>query len=214
MLNRIITLRDDKPAQVAAAAPAEKKQNVKAATRPKTKSPAEYRAEARSRDENLARIFKWAIDLGLPENQVDLLTGETGTAALFEETVKKAGHHDLVAKWIINSPDHDLDPDRFAEFIGLVADQRIPNAAAKNVFAEMVKTGKRASELAASAGQTITAEELGSRVQAVIDANAEKAAQYKAGKTGLPGFFVGQVMKSAPNADAAEVNRVVRERLG
>jgi Asp-tRNA(Asn)/Glu-tRNA(Gln) amidotransferase B subunit len=40
------------------------------------------------------------------------------------------------------------------------------------------------------------------------------AAQYKAGKTGLLGFFVGQVMKSTPNADAAEVNRAIRERLG
>ena len=47
-----------------------------------------------------------------------------------------------------------------------------------------------------------------------LDANPDKAAQYKAGKTGLLGFFVGQVMKSAPNADAAEVNRMVRERLG
>jgi glutaminyl-tRNA synthetase len=213
VFNRIITLRDEKPAQAAATAPAEKKQNVKAATRPKSKSPQEYRAEARARDANLARIYKWALELGLAENHADLLTGEPATATLFEETVKKAGNQDLVTKWMINSPDLDLDADRFAEFIKLVADQAIPNSAAKNVFAEMVKTGKRASELAASAGQTISAEELGSRVQAVIDANPDKATQYRGGKTGLLGFFVGQVMKSAPNADAAEVNRVVRERL-
>jgi len=27
------------------------------------------------------------------------------------------------------------------------------------------------------------------------------------------GFFVGQVMKSSPNADATEVNQAIRERL-
>jgi Asp-tRNA(Asn)/Glu-tRNA(Gln) amidotransferase B subunit len=48
----------------------------------------------------------------------------------------------------------------------------------------------------------------------VIAANPEKAAQYKAGKTGLLGFFVGQVMKASPNADPAAVNQVVRQRLG
>ena len=48
----------------------------------------------------------------------------------------------------------------------------------------------------------------------VIAANADKAAQYKAGKTGLLGFFVGQVMKSSPGADAAAVNQALRDRLG
>jgi Asp-tRNA(Asn)/Glu-tRNA(Gln) amidotransferase B subunit len=55
---------------------------------------------------------------------------------------------------------------------------------------------------------------VGSAVDAVIAANPDKAAQYKAGKTGLLGFFVGQVMKSTPNADAAAVNAKLRERLG
>ena len=48
----------------------------------------------------------------------------------------------------------------------------------------------------------------------MIAANPDKAAQYKAGKTGLLGFFVGQVMKAAPGADAAAVNEAVRARLG
>jgi len=48
----------------------------------------------------------------------------------------------------------------------------------------------------------------------VIAANPDKVSQYKAGKTGLLGFFVGQVMKAAPGADAAAVNKVLRERLG
>ena len=54
---------------------------------------------------------------------------------------------------------------------------------------------------------------LGAAVDAVLAANPDKAAQYKAGKTGLLGFFVGQVMKSTPGADAAAVNQALRDRL-
>jgi len=79
------------------------------------------------------------------------------------------------------------------------------------VLAEMVATGKRAGDVAV---QTISVADLDTTIEAVIAANPEKAAQYKAGKTGLLGFFVGQVMKSTPNADAAAVNRAIRERLG
>jgi Asp-tRNA(Asn)/Glu-tRNA(Gln) amidotransferase B subunit len=48
----------------------------------------------------------------------------------------------------------------------------------------------------------------------VLSANPDKVAQYRAGKLGLLGFFVGQVMKGAPGLDAAQVNAAVRERLG
>ena len=46
-----------------------------------------------------------------------------------------------------------------------------------------------------------------------LEVNPDKAAQYRAGKTGLLGFFVGQVMKATPNADAGAVNQAVRSRL-
>ncbi|HUS29292.1 MAG TPA: glutamine--tRNA ligase/YqeY domain fusion protein [Kofleriaceae bacterium] len=217
VLNRIITLRDDKPA-VVAAAPVEKKQNVKAATRPKSKSPTEYRAEARARDPELARAYREAEGLGLPAEQADLVSGEPALARLFLAAATK-DNAAIVAKWMINElprvdAETKIEPARFKEFIELVASGALATAGAKSVLADMVKTGKRAGELAASAGQAISADELGTRVQSVIEANPDKAAQYRSGKTGLLGFFVGQVMKSAPNADAAEVNRVVRERLG
>ncbi|WP_420130101.1 hypothetical protein [Longimicrobium sp.] len=42
-----------------------------------------------------------------------------------------------------------------------------------------------------------------------------KPGQYRAGKTGLLGFFVGQLMRqSGDNANPALVSDLVRERLG
>jgi glutaminyl-tRNA synthetase len=223
VLNRIITLRDDKVVEKVATAPAEKKENAKAKTRPKSKSPAEYRAEARARDAELAAAHGKAQEMGLSNEQADLLTGDRPTAALFLDTQQATGDAALVAKWIINElpralgskelGDAGLDAARFAELITLLRDGTITPAVGKSVLAQMITSGKGAHQLVAQHATAAPAD-LGTAVDAVIAANPDKAAQYKAGKTGLLGFFVGQVMKSAPNADAAAVNRVVRERLG
>jgi glutaminyl-tRNA synthetase len=219
VLNRICTLREDRKE---VAAPVEKKTNTKAATRPKSKSPAEYRAEARARDAVLAASFeKFAHTAGVTEEQADLMTADRATAALFDETFEITDAGELAAKWIINElpralagkelADAGLDAARFADLIAMLRDQQLTPAAGKTVLARMIATGKRASELAA---ETAPAGDLDAQVDAVIAANPEKAAQYKAGKTGLLGFFVGQVMKASPGADAAAVNRAVRDRLG
>ena len=63
------------------------------------------------------------------------------------------------------------------------------------------------------AGLAAPTSDLGAAIDAVIAANPDKATQYRAGKTGLLGFFVGQVMKATPGADAAAVNKLIRDRL-
>ncbi len=217
VVNRIVTLREDKK-EVARAAPAEKKINAKAQTRPKSKSPVEYRAEARARDPELAAAHAKALALGLTAEQADLVSGERAIADLFVATAAATGAAELAAKWIINElpralGDRELpsalDVSRFAELIKLLHDQRITPAVGKGVLAQMVVTGKRAPDLVPATQSG----DLGAAVDAVIAANPDKAAQYKAGKTGLLGFFVGQVMKSTPNADASAVNQAVRDRL-
>ena len=226
VLNRIITLRDDRPA-TATKATAEKPRvatpNAKAKTRPKSKSPAEYRTEARARDLDLADAYLKAQAMGLSAEHADLVSGDKPTAELFLVSARATGDAALVAKWIINElpralgnrelADAGLDAERFGELIALLRDGTVKPAVGKTVLAEMVQTGKRATELAA-AHTAAPAVDVGSAVDAVIAANPDKAAQYKAGKTGLLGFFVGQVMRTTPNADAAAVNQVVRERLG
>jgi len=232
VLNRIISLRDDRITAATGTAAGSstakavgepvRKENVKATTRPKGKSPAEYRAEARNRDLDLADAYLKAQAMGLPNEQADLLTGDKPTAQLLLETVRAIGDAALVAKWMINElpralgdkelAETKLDAARFGELVTLLREGKITPAVGKTVLAQMVQTGKPAHELAAAQTSTSTVD-LGSAVDAVIAANPDKAAQYRAGKTGLLGFFVGQVMKSTPNADAAAVNRALLDRL-
>ena len=52
-------------------------------------------------------------------------------------------------------------------------------------------------------------------VDAVISANPDKVTEFKAGKTQLLGFFVGQVMKASKGkANPKAVNAILQEILG
>jgi len=222
VLNRIVTLRESyaetKPAESAKAEPAEKAQSAKAKTRPKSKSPVEYRAEARARDPELAAAHAKASALVSAES-ADLLTGDRATAQLFLAVAERA-RPETAAKWIINelpralgdTPIEGVAAGELGALLAAVDDGSLPTSSAKAVLAELIRTGKPFAELRQAAAAPVA--DLGAAIDAVIAANADKAAQYKAGKTGLLGFFVGQVMKATPGADAAAVNKVLRERLG
>jgi Asp-tRNA(Asn)/Glu-tRNA(Gln) amidotransferase B subunit len=162
-----------------------------------------------------------AISKRVGAEAADLLAGDRATARMFLDTVAAGIEAELVAKWMINElpralgdkelEESNLDAARFAALLKRIAGG-MSATVAKAVLAEMVETGKGPDETeAARKGETSV--DLGSVVEGVIAANPEKAAQYKAGKTGLLGFFVGQVMKSAPGANPTEVNEAVRARL-
>jgi glutaminyl-tRNA synthetase len=223
VLNRTITLRDTKvslPETVPIAESVKVQKNPKAQSRPKGKSPQEYRAEARVRDASLAAAFDaWKPLIG--EEYADLLSGDVETKDLFT-TASANVERALAAKWMVNELPRALGErelsslhagfgGEFGALLAAVEKGELSPTAGKSVLAELVRTGKPFSELRSAA--TAPAVDLGSAVDAVIAANPDKAAQYKAGKTGLLGFFVGQVMKASPNADASAVNQAVRDRL-
>jgi glutaminyl-tRNA synthetase len=227
VLNRIVTLRDsyaeaaqDTPdVPPSRAADTDKPTNAKAKTRPKSKSPIEYRAEARARDPELAAAHARASALVSAES-ADLLTGDLATARLFLAVAERA-KPDTAAKWIINDLPRAIGEAQdgaqiaaaeLGALLAAVDDGSLPTSAAKAMLTEMVRTGKPFAALRAGAAAPIA--DLDAAIDAVIAANPDKATQYKAGKTGLLGFFVGQVMKTAPGADAAVVNKILRERLG
>ncbi|HWU86511.1 MAG TPA: hypothetical protein VN253_04525, partial [Kofleriaceae bacterium] len=63
-------------------------------------------------------------------------------------------------------------------------------------------------------GAAISQDELAAKVAELFAAHADKLAQYKAGKTGLRGFFVGQLVKAAPGADPKAIQEALRIQLG
>jgi aspartyl-tRNA(Asn)/glutamyl-tRNA(Gln) amidotransferase subunit B len=100
--------------------------------------------------------------------------------------------------------------------VDLIADNTISGRIAKDVFAEMVETGKPAALIVEEKGlrQVTDTGAIESAIDGVLAANADKVADYRGGKEKLFGFFVGQVMKQTQGkANPALVNEILATKL-
>jgi glutaminyl-tRNA synthetase len=226
VFNRIVTLRDSYAATAQPAATSTKptQRSAKAETRPKTRSPAEYREEARARNPQLAAYYaQFQAEHGLPAEHADLIAATPRTGALFLEALGVYPAAPSVAKWFVNelaSRELDASPITGAaigRIVRLVDEGTLTALAAKDLLDELVTQGGDPDRIVAERGLTAVADEgaIGSLVDDVLAKNPDKVAQYKGGKTGLLGFFVGQVVKaSGCKASPQVVQKVVASRLG
>ncbi len=232
VMNRIVTLRDSwhpgaQPATRLTPVVPERAAR-KTGTRPPRKSRIEYRAEARVRDPLLAdRFTAWPVMYGLTEDEVDLLTADRPIGDLFEEAVRAGAPADVTARWVINDLPRefaDRPVDRtsltgggLAALLQLVTSGAITGLAAKEVFAEMVRNGGDPRVIIADRGLAQVSDEgtIKSIIDKVLAANPDKVEQYRGGKTGLLGFFMGQVMRSsAGKANPQVIQQLLGDRLG
>ena len=76
---------------------------------------------------------------------------------------------------------------------------------------------KKASVIVEEKGlkQITSTDEIKKSLQAVLDENQDKVAEYKNGKEKLFGFFIGQAMKkTGGKANPKMLNEILRELLG
>ena len=100
--------------------------------------------------------------------------------------------------------------------IDLVAGGTLSGRMGREVFEAMWDTGKPAAALVAERGleQISDAGALERLVDDLLAREADKAAAYRAGRTKLLGFFVGQAMKaSGGKANPKLVNELLRAKL-
>jgi len=103
-----------------------------------------------------------------------------------------------------------------AELLTLQYDNTISGRLAKDVFAAMVETGRGPAAIVdeRELRQVTDAGAIDGAIDAVLAAQAEKVAEYRAGKEKLFGFFVGQVMKATQGkANPALLNERLRQKL-
>jgi glutaminyl-tRNA synthetase len=228
VLNRIVTLRDSWQGRAQPPGPPPPPPRAaRTTTRPPRKSRIEYRAEARVRDPVLAERFAtWPSTYGLAEDEADLLTGDRATGDLFEDAVGGGAPPASAARWIINELPRELG-DRplhaalftgpaLAELLLAMESGEITGTAAKDVFAEMVERGGHPKEIIAERGLAQVSDEaaIAAMVDRVLAANPDKVDGYRAGKTGLLGYFVGQVVRSSQGkANPQVVQQVLVARL-
>ena len=227
-LNRTVTLRDSWQAKSQLPGPTPAPKTARANTRPPKKSRVEYRTEARARDALLAdRFATWPSKYGLGEGDVDLLTADRPTGDLFEDAVGSGAPPDAVARWVINElprelGDRPLDQTKLTgtglgPLVVAVESGEITGVAAKEVFAELVQHGGDPRQIIHQRGLAQVSDEdaIAAIVNEVLAANTDKVDLYRAGKTGLLGFFVGQVLRTSQGkANPVVVQRLLEARLG
>ena len=80
----------------------------------------------------------------------------------------------------------------------------------------MFATGTSAAEIVRAKGlvQITDSEAITRIVDEIVAANPKQTEQYRAGRTNLIGFFVGQVMKATEGkANPQAVNEILKKRL-
>jgi aspartyl-tRNA(Asn)/glutamyl-tRNA(Gln) amidotransferase subunit B len=178
-----------------------------------------------------AKHARFRREYGLPSHDATVITGDFDLAEFFESAVTIAGPerakaisnvmlNDLSAYLNANGigvVDSKIVPSMVAELVELVEDGTISSKQAKEVFAEMAETGDAPGAIVELRGMkqvsdTGAIEEV---VDRVLAANPAQAAEYRDGKAGLLGFFVGQVMREmGGQANPAVVNQLLKSKLG
>jgi aspartyl-tRNA(Asn)/glutamyl-tRNA(Gln) amidotransferase subunit B len=149
------------------------------------------------------------------ERALVLVTG--GLDPLWEATVAAGadpvGASNVVANQLVGAgvDPGAVDATELAKLVG--ARERIPRKAFDEAIAHVADPGFSAEPYLAQEAVSDAAA-LEPVVDAILAANAAQVEQYRAGKEGLLGFFVGQVMKETKGqADARAVNELVRKKL-
>ena len=175
-----------------------------------------------------ARLARFQREYGLPEYDAEVLTSDKALADYFEAAVKLFPQPKQVSNWIMSELLRELKtaedgiascritPAALAQLLILVDRGTISGKLAKTVFEEMVATGKDPEAIIKEKGlaQISDTGALKALAQEIIAANPKEVAAFRAGKTKVIGFFVGQLMqKTKGQANPQLANEIFRKLL-
>lgn len=165
---------------------------------------------------------------GLPAYDAGVLTQTKALADYFEESVKNLDAPKDISNWIMTEvlralgeqgipiTDFIVRPPMLAELVGLVRQGVISGSMAKEVFSETASSGRSPARIVGERGisQLSDERELREIARRIIADNPKEAEKYRAGKTGLLGFFVGQLMSATEGkANPKLASTIIKELL-
>lgn len=173
------------------------------------------------------RLRRFIEEMNLPEYDAAVLTASKEIADYFEECVSLYNNPKTVSNWIMTEVLRELKEEddittipvtskKLAELLSLIDKGTISGKIAKDVFTEMVSSGKAAKEIVEEQGikQISDESELENIIAGIFDKHPEEVSRYKAGDQKLVGFFVGQIMKATQGkANPKVVNEILRKEL-
>ncbi|WP_226817411.1 Asp-tRNA(Asn)/Glu-tRNA(Gln) amidotransferase subunit GatB, partial [Acidithiobacillus ferriphilus] len=116
----------------------------------------------------------------------------------------------------IEIEDCPVSAEKLRLLVQRIADQTISGKIAKEIFEEIFYRGGEVDAIIDGRGlrQITDVAAIAAMVDAIVTANPQQVADFRAGKDKLLGFFVGQVMKASQGkANPDQVNAILLERL-
>ena len=178
----------------------------------------------------LARLQRLMSEYGLPEYDADILTSERRLSDYAERAFQAyGGDPKRVSNLLMNdvlrmlndrnltADELKLTPQYLAEILKLVDANSINTSTGKALLLKVETSGRAPGEIVQAEGLAQVSDDSAIRavVQALLEASPKEVQAYKAGKTTLIGWFVGQVMRQMRGkADPSLARTILEELLG
>jgi len=175
------------------------------------------------------RAERYQRDFAMSAVDAEALVTSRQLAEYFEAVAEASGNPRAAANWVRNDvlrvlneqkldiDDYRVTPAMLGKLIRLIDSGAIGGKSAKEVFDDMSTSGENPEQIVERKGlaQISDPEVIREAARRVIERNVAQVAQYRAGKTQLFGFLVGQLMKeTGGKANADMANAILRELLG
>jgi aspartyl-tRNA(Asn)/glutamyl-tRNA(Gln) amidotransferase subunit B len=173
---------------------------------------------------------KFSKEYKLPEYDAAVLSDSKEIALYFEELCTKTNNYKAASNWVmgpvksylneltLHISQFPLGTDKVAELINLVENGKVSfSVASQKVFGELIKKPNK-SALEVAQELNLIQESDSASLQPIIDevvaAYPEKVQEYRDGKKGLMGMFMGEVMKkSKGKADPKLATELLKQML-
>ena len=174
------------------------------------------------------RAERYQREYALSPVDAEALVVDRDLADYFERTVEASGNARASSNWIRNDVlrvlneghsdirDAPITPSLLGRMIQMIDRGEIGSKAAREVFDEMWSTAESPETIVArkGLGQMVDPSSIREAAARVITKNAAQAGQYRAGKTQILGYLVGQLMKDTGGRAKADLaNQILRELL-
>jgi aspartyl-tRNA(Asn)/glutamyl-tRNA(Gln) amidotransferase subunit B len=174
-----------------------------------------------------AKKARFMSQYGLSTDDAGVLVAEKETAVYFERAAQGRDAK-VAANWVVGDlfgavnrlgigiGQSPVSAGQLGALIELIADGTISGRLAKDVFGEMVASGADPAAIVAAKGlrQVTDSAAIETAIDAVLEAQADKVAEYRAGRDKLYGFFVGQIMRATQGkANPTLVNQLLKQKL-
>ncbi len=164
------------------------------------------------------------LKLEIGESEARVLAREPKLSNFLDAAFESRLNASTLSNWVVNELGTHLreaetprvSPAQLGELVKLISDGTISTRIAKTVLEKTIETGIDPLEIIARDGlkQVSDSGALEVMVDAIMTANPDKVTAYKSGRTGLLGFFVGQVMAQTKGAGNPQmVQEIVKQKL-